>query len=287
MSSNMEYWVTRHSKSGKGVEEFPGLSEEGVDMAKERAKSIAGLIKDAEDGSVIFYGGSSNILRTKSTMELYASEAERILTEEGVQARFIKKEDIKEQAGRSGYLKTAQELAATIESSPDEKVVIELPLFLKEFSMERYLCEKDGETVKPQWQALLDKHGKNYSEAIKDWFSDPELMKDIDPVAIAKDCMVGMKRLADFSRRFIAGRPIKIGFVGHSFLIDALLTYIANGGQVTTEGFNNIGGDVISETELSTIEYDEQGKMHLKYRGQDFIFANDSSINKEITKTDE
>lgn len=283
----MEYWVTRHSKSGKGVEEFPGLSEEGVDMAKERAKSIAELIKNAEDGSVIFYGGSSNIIRTKSTMELYTSEAERILTEEGVQARFIKKEDLKERAGRSGYLKTAQELAATIESSPDEKVVIELPLFLKEFSMERYLCEQDGETVKPQWQALLDKHGKNYSEAIKDWFSDPELMKTIDPVAIAKDCMVGMKRLADFSRRFIAGRPIKIGFVGHSFLIDALLTYIANGGQVTTEGFNNIGGDVISETELSTIEYDQQGKMHLKYRGQDFIFENDSITNKEITKTDE
>ena len=281
----MEYWVTRHSLSGKGVEESPGLSPEGVDLARERAKSIAELIKNSEEGSVIFYGGVTSAPRTRSTMELYADEVEQILTEEGVQARFIKKEDIKERADESGYLRTAKELAGSIDSAPNEKVMIELPMFLKEFSMEKYLCEEDGVTVKPLWQALLDKHGKNYSEAIKDWFSNAELRDSVDPEAMAKDCMAGMERLGDFARRFIANRPVKIGFVGHSFIIDALLTYIANGGIVTSEGFGEIGGDVVKETELSTIEFDQDGKLHLQYRGNDFVFESpDDSDAAQLTQ---
>lgn len=266
-----EYFMTRHSKSGKGVEDFPGLSEDGVELAKERAVAIAELIKNSEKGSVILFGGVTSAPRTRSTMEIYIDEAEKILAEDGENTRFIKKEEIKEQANQSGYLKTANEISAKINETPDQKVVMELALFLKEFSMEKYLCEEDGETVKPEWQALLDKHGKNYSEAIKDWFSNPELSKSINPEEMAKSCMSGMQRLSDFSKRFFPDRPVKIGFVGHSFLVDALLTYMANEGKISKEGFEKIGGDVIEETELATIDIDAEGKLHLLYRGKDFI----------------
>ena len=270
-NNEMGYWITRHSKSGKGVESSPGLSEQGVDMARERAKTIVELIKNSEKGSVVFYGGVTNAPRTRSTMEFYTDETEKILNENNEDVSFIKKEDIKEKADQLGYLETAKKIALKINKSPDQKVVIELPLFLKEFSMERYLCEEDGKTVKPEWQKLLDKHGNNYTEMIKEWFNDSEITKSINPEEMAKGCMDGMQRIADFSKRFFPNRPIKIGLVGHSFLIDVLLAYISNDRKISVEGFEKIGGDVVKETELSTVEFDNEDGIHLKYRGKEFV----------------
>lgn len=264
-----EYWLTRHSKSGKGVESSPGLSEEGVALAKERAKTIAELVNNSVKGSVIFYGGVTSAPRTRSTAEIYVDEVENTLHEEGAEGvRFIKQAEIKEDTEKSGYLATARSIASEADSNPDEKVVIELPLFLKEFSMEKYLCEEDGVTVKPEWQALLDKHGKDYTGAIREWFDNKN--GSIDPRQMAEEYLSGMRRLADFSRRFFPNRPIKIGLVGHSFIIDALLTYIANNNEISSEGFDKIGGDVVGETELATIEFDKDSNPVLNYRGQTF-----------------
>lgn len=266
---NTEYWLTRHSKSGKGVDDAPGLSQEGVDLARERAKTIAELVNNSVKGSVIFYGGVTSAPRTRSTAEIYVDEVENTLNEEGAEGvRFIKKEEIKEDAEKSGYLATARSIASEADRNPDEKVVIELPLFLKEFSMEKYLCEEDGVTVKPEWQALLDKYGKDYTGAIREWFDNKN--GSIDPKQMAEEYLSGMRRLADFSRRFFPNRPLKIGLVGHSFIVDALLTYIANNNEISSEGFDKIGGDVVAETELATIQFDENGSPILNYRGQTF-----------------
>lgn len=268
-SGNTEYWLTRHSKSGKGVESSPGLSEEGVELAKERAKAIAELVRNSVKGSVIFYGGVTSAPRTRSTAEIYVDEVENILHEEGTEGvRFIRQEEIKEDAERSGYLATARSIANEADGSPDEKVVLELPLFIKEFSMEKYLCEEDGVTVKPEWQALLDKHGKDYTGAIREWFNNKS--ESIDPKEMAEGYLSGMRRLADFSRRFFPNRPLKIGLIGHSFIIDALLTYIVNNNEISPEGFDKIGGDIVTETELAIIEFDKDSNPVLNYRGQTF-----------------
>jgi hypothetical protein len=219
---------------------------------------------------VILFGGVTSAVRTRSTMELYVSEAEKILTAENDGVSFLKTEEIKALASESGYSSAAKDLVSKINLMPEQKVVIELPLFLKEFSMEKYLYEEDGVTVKQGWEELLAKHGKNYSEAVKDWLSDPILSKSVNPEEMARGCMDGMRRLADFAQKFLPDRPITIGFVGHSFLIDVLLTYVANAGKVTTEGFEKLGGDIVNETELATIKFDEAGNSHLEYRGKDF-----------------
>ena len=39
---------------------------------------------------------------------------------------------------------------------------------------------------------------------------------------------------------------------------------------MTTEGFEKLGGDIVNETELATIKFDEKGNSHLEYRGKDF-----------------
>jgi hypothetical protein len=272
MKENTSHWITRHSRSGKGVESSPGLSPEGVEMAKERAEKIAQLVIDSEEGSVIFYGGITSTPRTRSTAEIYVNGVKDALNERGVadEIRFVAKEDLRKDANEMGYLKTATGLAEEINQTPSQKVVIELPLFLKEFSMEPYFYEEDGITVKPEWQALLDKHGKEYSEAVKDWFSNEKLSEGVSPQEVAEGCVKSMQRLDNFARKFFPNRPLKIGFVGHSFLVDAMLTYMTNKGEITKEGFEKLGGDVIQETELATIDFTGNGEAVLHYRNNDY-----------------
>lgn len=40
---------------------------------------------------------------------------------------------------------------------------------------------------------------------------------------------------------------------------------------VDLEGFEKLGSKVVDTTEMSTIEPDENGDLHLRYRGNDFI----------------
>jgi hypothetical protein len=267
---NSELWVTRHSKSGKDVESAPGLSKEGVELAKERAKTLAQLISDSEEGSVILFGGVSLTPRTRSTMEIYSQEAADIVSTTGVQT--IDKEALREDTSSQGFLKTAESISQAIKESPQQKFAIELPLVLKELSMESYLYESDGVTVIPEWQALLDKHGKDYSGLMKEWLETPSIRAAVDPLQIAEQTLSGMNRLASFTHRFAANRPLKIAFVGHSLLLDTLLIYLANNGEVTPEGFEKIQSQIISEAELSTIKPTEDGHLSLNYHDQEFVF---------------
>jgi hypothetical protein len=123
--SEADYFITRHSKPGKGVEDLPGLSVEGVELAKERAEVIAELIRSSKAGSVILFGGVTSAVRTRSTMELYVSEAEKILTAENDGVSFLKTEEIKALASESGYSSAAKDLVSKINLMPEQKVVID------------------------------------------------------------------------------------------------------------------------------------------------------------------
>ena|SRR3989338_1908316 len=241
-------------------------------MAKERTKTIAELVKGSQRGTVIIYGGVTNENRTRSTAEVYTQELKNILFKDKEDMHFIGKRDILNRVRRLGHLKAAKNIASEINGCTlDQRVLIDLPLSIKEFFMSRYLYERDGKTERLEWKKLIDKHKPNYTEAIKEWFGNPELIKLVDPETIAKDYIYGMQRFANFSRRFIPNRPLKIGLVGHSFLIDALLTYVANKEKISPQGFEKIGGHVVRETELSILEFDQRDNLRLRYRGKNFI----------------
>ena len=129
--------------------------------------------------------------------------------------------------------------------------------------------DEQGE-IKQEWAKLLEKHWKNYSSAIKEWFKGKNT--DIDPKKIAKNYLHSIKRLETFVKRFTGNRKAKFVFVGHSFEIDALLTYLANDGRIDAEGFERIGDRVVDYNELSTIKFDKNGDIHTNYRGQDFVY---------------
>jgi broad specificity phosphatase PhoE len=96
------------------------------------------------------------------------------------------------------------------------------------------------------------------------------------PATMAESYLNGIRRLEDFVKKFSGERKVKIVVVGHSFHIDALLTYLSNNGKVDLEGFEKIGNNVIDTTEMSTIEPDEAGNLKVSYRGKEFVFKQDS-----------
>lgn len=273
--------VTRHSTKGKGSE-YGELSPEGVEKAKERAREFAQIIEHADPGTVVFFGGSSYEQRTGSTLEVYADEVKEIL-KNNPEVLFFDQERITEEA-KVGYLATARKIQEEADQNQSAKVVVDLPLVLRDFENKDWLYDKEG-NPKQEWMAMLNKHGKDYSSAIKEWFGNQGVFEGKQvvppPATMAESYLNGIKRLEDFVKRFSGDRKVKIVVVGHSFHIDALLTYLANNGVVDLEGFEKLGSKVVDTTEMSTIEPDENGDIHLAYRGNEFVFK----IPKEEDKS--
>ncbi len=59
LPDNSEAIITRHSIRGNHAE-YEGLSEAGIEQAKERAKDFVDIIEKSEPGTVFFFAGRSD-----------------------------------------------------------------------------------------------------------------------------------------------------------------------------------------------------------------------------------
>jgi len=270
-----EFFVTRHSKKPKGEDiessDYPGISEKGVELAKERAKEIESFLEQQGAGAVLFIGGGSEIPRTKSTAEAYG-DAIKELAKEKEDILVITKDEIGSEGAPSGYTKAIEKIAEKIKSNPDKKVVIDYPFFLKELSPARWFDEKGN--LSPYAAELLKRNDGNEYEMTKDWIQTGGQIENLqgpNPMAVAESYKHALLRLQKFAERFIEGRPVIIGVVGHSMDIDVFATQLAKG-KIDIQGFEEVTqGQLIKETEMATINIDED-KITLSYRNRDFTF---------------
>ena len=128
---------TRHSVKPKkdkpgGSEsvEYPGISESGVELAKERAGEILSMLESMQDGSIMFIGGSSELIRTKSTARVYGDEAKKIVSEEDREDILVVTE--KDLVGEKKALRKVIEI---INANKDKKVLVDFPLAIKQFGL--------------------------------------------------------------------------------------------------------------------------------------------------------
>ena len=247
-----EFFTTRHSIKPKGEDlpsdQYEGISESGVELAQERTEDILKMIDQAEAGTVMVIGGASESARTGSTARVYGDRAKEIITEtEREDLIVITAEDIEEENGYSNKVRKIREL---VEANPDKKVIIDIPLFLSGFAMDRWMDE-DG-NFGPYTLDLLERHGKDMDGAVEEWIATGGKMGDLegpDPQAVAEEHLESIEKLNSFVKKHIPDRPIIIGSVGHSWNLDALAVYLANDGQVNTEGWKKVGARQIGETE--------------------------------------
>jgi broad specificity phosphatase PhoE len=264
--------ITRHSERG-GDLEYKGLSPEGVEKARERAKDFTTMIQNSDPGTVIFFGGSSYEERTGSTLEVYADEVKNHV-KYSPDVLFFDEEQIAQEA-KVGHRSSIQKIQEVANKNPLAKVVIDFPLVLRDFENREWLYDSEGKPKK-EWMDMLGRYGKDYSSAIREWFSNLGVIDGKQavpsPVTMAESYLNGIKRLEDFVKKFSGERKVKIVIVGHSFHIDALLTYLSNNGKIDVEGFEKIGNQVVDTTEMATIEPDETGALTLSYRDKVFKF---------------
>ncbi len=276
MGKESEIFFTRHSIKPKGNDiesaDFPGISEKGVEMAKERAKEILELLDKSAEGSVMFIAGASDTPRTGSTAEVYGEELKE-LAKEKEDIVVISRQEIKDEGAPEGYTKLVNKFSQIIDSNPDKKIVIDFPLFLKELSMKPWLDEKGNFS-----QYLLELMKKNNDDAylaMKEWVDTSGVMENKglsgpNPLDVAKSHKKAIGRILEFADKHIHGRPLILGMVGHSWMVDIFLAYLSSG-KIDAESLEQVaGGEMIKETELASIKI-ENGEIAVSYRGKTFV----------------
>ncbi|MBU4369262.1 hypothetical protein KKG58_00690 [Patescibacteria group bacterium] len=272
-------FISRHTEKVKDKKieskQYPGITEKGVDIAKERAKKeILELIEQSEPGSVIFIGGATEQVRTKSTAEVYGDELKEALKNREDEFLVIIRKDIQEKAKEKGYTKTVEQIVEALNANQDKKVIIDFPMFLKDFSMERLgWVDKQGNLTQYADKLLKRNNDDDYASA-KDWIENKGKMGDLegpDPEEAAKGYKRAIERLEEFAKKYIGDRPLVIGMVGHSWDIEAYMTYLLNHGRVDVEGFEKIAkGRIIGDAELTKIKISPI-MTTVSYRGEDFV----------------
>lgn len=269
--------ATRHSlkpKSGIDPESlnYKGVSEKGVDLAKERAEDILNILKNEPEGSILFFLGSSEADRTKNTAQIYIDTIKDLLANESQQNISLV---LKDKINNSGYgqTKNANILADKINSHPEQKFIIDINLFIKEFSNSCW-TDKNGNLSEYSKKLLLD-NNNNEELCFRDWVANNGVSGDLvgpRPEDVAKKSLAGIKRLSDFAKRFLKDddRNIVIGAVGHSWNLDALAIYLANNGVVDINGFDKIKGTIIDETQILRLAKQGDGKYNLSYNNNEY-----------------
>ncbi|MFZ2310239.1 MAG: hypothetical protein WAW11_01720 [Patescibacteria group bacterium] len=271
------FLATRHSiKPKAGIDpeslDYKGISENGVELAKERADDILDILKKEPVGSILFFLGSSESERTKSTEQVYINAIKESLSDENKDGiSLISKSEINNPD--FGYTENANVLASRINDNPEKKFIVDVNLFIKELSNSHW-TEENGDFTKYAKKLLLD-NNNNEDLCFRDWIKNNGISGDLigpNPKTVAEKSLAGIKRLSEFAKKFLKDkdRNIIIGAVGHSWNLDVLAIYLANNGVVDIAGFDKIKGSIIDETQILRLKKQENNEYGLFYNDKEY-----------------
>ncbi len=271
-----KFFAARHSikPNSEDMEsaDYEGISEKGEELARVKAKEVLDLLENAESGTVIFLGGATEQIGTKSTSRVFGDEAKRIVKEGSKEIIVLTEEDIIDK--EKGLSQTVAEVVKKIEANPDKKFVISFSLRLKGFSMaDDEWFVKDGGWPTNFTKALMKESNFDDSVALKKWIEGQGILGDLkgpNPTAVAEKQLESIRRLQEFAKNQIGDRPLIIGSIGHTWNLDALAIYLANNGKVDLEGLAKIGGESIKETKMVKVEI-KDGQAKVIYNDKEFL----------------
>ena len=283
-------FITRHSIKPKGEDKesslYPGISESGVKLARERARDISGLAEKSESNSVIFIGGATDLIRTKSTARVYGDELKELLKDRKDYIVITSQDiDTKKYGARR-----IREIVATIKANPYKKVIIDYPLLLSGLSpVKNGITDKKGSPT-PYFTKLLEKHNNNLYKAIEDWIENKGKLGDLqgpDPAIVAKNYSKAIEKLESFVKKYVGDRPVTTGLVGHGGEMDVFLTYLAGGGKIDVPAFERIAKEsgLIKETELVYINFNPGEKTAtFSYHGKNYVLEHKGTKKPKLSE---
>jgi len=261
-------FFTRHSIKPKGEDlessKFSGISEKGVELAKKRAEEILANLEKQENGTVMLIGGVSEMPRTKSTAVAYGQEIKNIIELQKIDDVLVfLPEDLE---NIDGYTNKVNFFVEQIKANPNKKIVLDIPLFIKEFSFKNRWADEEG-NLSEYTKELLKRNNDDDEEAMKDWFDNQGKIDSLvgpNPKEVAEQQLAGIERLREFAKKYISDKQLVIGTVGHSWNLDAVAVYLANNGEVNKESFEKMKAKMIGETGVIKIS-EQDGKQVLEY----------------------
>lgn len=261
-------WFTRHSLKPNGnnpeAPDFPGISEKGIELAKGKAQEILNSLQEQENGTVMLISGVSDKPRTRSTAAIYGQEIKNLIRLQKIDDVIIfLPEDLD---NIEGYTNKVDFLVKQINENPDKKIILDIPLLIRELSLQKRWSGKEGD-ISEYEKELMRRNNDDEEEALKEWFDTRGRVDNLvgpSPTEAAKQQLAGVERLREFAKKYIMDRPLIIGSVGHSWDLDAVAVFLANNGDVTSEAFEKIKANMIGETGMIKISK-RDGKQVLEY----------------------
>lgn len=275
------YVIGRHTdRSDKSdhpeSEDYPGITENGLEMVRERALKIKEFIDQASPGAIVFMGGTSEEDRTKSTARAFGDELARayegsdqvlVLTISTIESAIEEKRQVDSRANAKIVLDDF------LKSNPDKKIVIARPLFVKELSLRPFFREDQTGEHTQFTKDLYEKGNDDEAIATDVLMGKGNIVDEMQsPIALqdlALRQIKAMNRLRKFAGKFAQGRELIISLTGHAWNLDALLSYLANAGEANYEGYTKTGGQEIDQSEIATLEIEDR-KALLKYRNKTY-----------------
>lgn len=246
--NNLEskFLITRHTikktEEEPLIEKYPGITEKGLELAKERTKDFAQEILESPPGTIIFMGAISKLPRTKSTMKIYNETLNNeLVNEENIE--FFDRERLTKN-GKLGPTEMMKNLTSFTKQNPDKKIIINVPLFIK-FDVERR---------KSQYFIDLIEKAKGREEVFMNtWLKDTEKgeLKDYpSPNDVSVTFLKELIKVETFIKRYFPNRKVIIGTVGHASAMTALAGYFLGKGKSTKNVYEKEIGYPIKETEM-------------------------------------
>jgi len=259
----------RHSLPGGDVNEYPGLSQEGVDLAKgEKAKNFVEFMEECDPKTVLFIGAASENSRTKSTAIAIGEGVKQIIVDEKREdMMIINWDDVQKIKKEENPERMAAEIARIINQNPEKKIIVDTPLVsgkylsFGQWSDEYYdaLAKATGSKDKFKYAELWMKTGGAPIDGVK----------GPDPIEVAKQQLRLIKTLEGLASHYgVKDRPMIVAPADHSWHMAALAVYLKNRGKIDSEGVRELGGE-IKEGEIMHIKV-KNGEGFLIYNGIEY-----------------
>lgn len=269
----------RPSADDAESEHYLGITKRGEEMVRETVEQeFVPIVDSLDPDGVLFLGGASEEERTKSTGEAQGDVLQSLYAEnETVRVIPRKEVDTLRETAKREHGKVLDSIQRLIESHADTKVVISYPLYLKGWSVRPgFIDSKTGKPT-PFQEALDDLSGGDTKEIMRLWLESKgrithrgRVVEGPSPDEVAKEMLADIVRLRKFAKKFVGDRQLAVSFTGHGGLTDMLLVRLANAGDMTSEGFETTGGEMIRQSEVGVIEIEKGGAAKVKYRGREF-----------------
>jgi len=242
----------RHDRPARSASEadpvstdYNDLTSAGVEHAREVAKGeILETIEKAPSRALMFIGGKSDQSRSGQTGEVWGEALSEVANGREDLVVLTKKHiDEMRSEGKEKGGKVISSVQEIIRANPDKKVVVDYPLFIKQFGygFEDRWTKKDETTGKAKkteyFSEILKKYNNDHAACIADWLKndgklaldDGRVLQGPRPEDVAKEYVEGLSRLYQFAKDMVPDRPVLVQGIGHQWDLDAVVTFLATG----------------------------------------------------------